>query len=149
MNTIRVAMPTLADVKNQFDHFASALPQDTARKAAKSFVYSFSLSMLFSGGNVGLGLACGTVALTASLVHALTKPLFEKIAEGNDDKEKLSFPQYMARVFLSVSAGELVANAMGYTIPIGPYLAITTIVLMALNGVDERPVDQSQGYYVF
>ncbi len=53
-----------------FDSYIPEISQDFVKTSVKSFIYSFAVSTLFSGGNPISGLTGGFLATIATTVHA-------------------------------------------------------------------------------
>lgn len=74
---------SVSDAFNQLNQFVHTRAfGDAAKSAGKSFVYSFALSTVFSGGNAVVGLVGGGIAATASVINSLVTPLFNQMLDG-------------------------------------------------------------------
>lgn len=66
-------------ISEAFNSYYNQLPQGALNVAASSYLVSFGLVTLLSGGNFALGLVGAAVAATASLIDSAIRPIINQI----------------------------------------------------------------------
>lgn len=135
-------MTTASILSKQYHDFAQQIPADTTKKALGSFVFSFAITTGLSG-NPALGLACGVIAAVASLTHAITTPIFRKLAESNDNPNTATWYQQLARLVVDITSASLAAAALGYRLDIVAVTFFNSIWTLATNGFDNHSLNHS------
>lgn len=112
-------------------------PLDAFEAIAKSGIFSFAISILLSK-DVQHSLIMGGVAATASLIHALTRPLFEVVflTETEKKNDQIVFYKEVVVMVLNLGLTQLLVN---YLTPfkvnaIGSALLTVTLSLF-VNGI--------------
>ncbi|MBS0272790.1 MAG: hypothetical protein JSR85_09160 [Proteobacteria bacterium] len=71
-------MTMIDAIRDSFDDYVRELPKNISKAAFESGVYSFAASVLFSGGDIHIGLATAALAAIVSVISGLTMPFFRE-----------------------------------------------------------------------
>jgi hypothetical protein len=85
------------------------LPTNTGETIIKSGIFSFAISVLMSG-NVEISLIIGGVAATASLIHALTRPIIEIIFKLKASESQIPWDPEILIMIVNLSLTQLLLN---------------------------------------
>ncbi len=145
-------------IQNFCQNYYQEIPKDTFQKVGRSAIYSFSIALVLSNGqqfikpetvktvsiNFARPLLLTSVAVTSSLVYALTTPLFNKIF-GDDEivfhRECIKYCVHLScsyillthlTTFNTHSIGVAVINA----IPVNLFLAEFDLLPLAVEKLD-------------
>lgn len=105
-------MSLLTALQSQITYYYENRPEKVPLTLLKSFACGFAITSVFRN-DMKLGLIGGAVAMSATLVHALTAPLFKSVY-GFDE---LKMSQEMGRGCLSIFAACCVSRALGTAHP--------------------------------
>jgi hypothetical protein len=83
--------PSISTVKKfqrQLNNYVPEIPHDALRGVLKSFAYSFTISVVLSGGNPIAGLTGGAMGALAATVHIVCTTALKKISiNASNDPE--------------------------------------------------------------
>ncbi len=63
---------------NLVQNYYDALPVQIPEKAVRSFLFSFATGTICSGGNPLVGVTCGALGMTSSIIDSLVRPIFNR-----------------------------------------------------------------------
>ncbi len=104
------------------DSLVNQMPKGIVEASAKSFVYSFAFSTLFSGGNVLFGAAGGVLGSLMTITEAVSRPIFIKLF--NNGTNGMNLINLVLRNVILVTCVGMVAQ---------PILSLTLSMNMGIN----------------
>lgn len=114
------AINAVQNVSN--DSYVNQMPKGVVEAAAKSFVYSFAFSTLFSGGNVLFGAAGGVLGSLMTITEAVSRPIFIKLF--NNSTNGMNLVNLVLRNVILVTCVGMIAQ---------PILSVTLSMNMGIN----------------
>lgn len=99
----------LDTILDSFHDYVQQLPNNMARAAIESAVYSFVISALFSG-NAQVGVATAALAATVSLISGLTMPFFREAFA--DRHGNLKWHHQAMHIVINLAIAQFLINAL-------------------------------------
>lgn len=116
------------------------------RTAAKSFVYSFAVSTLLTGGNIALGAVAGSCALLATGVSAVVTPLFAKMLGRNS----CDWLEDLARSIVVFGAtGAIMVACTPYRLDVVAATVMTFVLRELAYQLNDRPLTVGTHLFFF